>query len=65
MPKAIQKNKSPKALNSDLLAGADYEIDTEKGLRRVKPYYFEFKTSVTFIQSVVHSNISAGRKVVG
>lgn len=51
MPKDsnVKKNKirhSPKSLNSELLEGADYTIDQEKGLRRVKPYYFTFKTWV-------------------
>lgn len=48
MPKEPKKKvkQSPKLANSDLLAGAEYEIDSEKGLRRVKPYYFTFKTWV-------------------
>ncbi|CCG83251.1 Uncharacterized protein C18B11.02c [Taphrina deformans PYCC 5710] len=48
MPKDIKKRpkQSPKLLNSELLEGADYVIDCEKGLRRVKPYYFTFKTWV-------------------
>lgn len=48
MPKDVKKKPrpSPKLLNSDLLAGAEYVIDREKGLRRVKPYYFTFKTWV-------------------
>ena len=43
---AKKLSKSPKLLNSELLAGAEYVIDHEKGLRRVKPYFFEFKTWV-------------------
>lgn len=48
MPKDVKRKprQSPKLLNSELLAGADYVIDHEKGLRRVKPYYFTFKTWV-------------------
>lgn len=51
MPKEPKEPKnrlrqSTKVLNSELLAGADYELDYEKGLRRVKPYYFTFKTYV-------------------
>lgn len=48
MPKETLKRarQTPKLSNSDLLAGADYTIDHEKGLRRVKPYYFTFKTWV-------------------
>lgn len=51
MPKDTmsRKNKvrqSPKLLNSELLEGANYTIDQEKGLRRVEPYYFTFKTWV-------------------
>ena len=49
MPKDVkrkQPRQSPKLLNSELLAGAEYIIDEEQGLRRVKPYYFTFKTWV-------------------
>jgi hypothetical protein len=47
MPKAKKKHQvSPKLPNSQLLEGAEYILDYEKGLRRVKPYYFEFKTWV-------------------
>lgn len=50
MPKDVQKIKkprqSPKVPNRELLKGAEYTIDYEKGLRRVKPYYFTFKTWV-------------------
>lgn len=48
MPKEPKNRlrQSTKVLNSELLEGADYELDHEKGLRRVKPYYFTFKTYV-------------------
>lgn len=49
MPRDLPSLKKPRAvkvLNSDLLEGACYDIDYEKGLRRVKPYYFQFRTWV-------------------
>lgn len=45
MPKCVRaKQVSPKVGNGELLAGANYEFDG--GLRRVKPYFFTFKTWV-------------------
>lgn len=42
--KRPRKPQNVRSLNSELLQGADYVIDHEKGLRRVKPYLWSFKT---------------------